>query len=103
MSNSMRVEDGAIQQAVGYVDNAQDKLNSQYGVIRGRVQAVGSNWQGQASVAFNQTMQAWEQQVQRITRALETFKANLQATDRDNAALEEQASTGYQNISAQLG
>ena len=85
------------------VQAARGDLDSQLNGLRGKLASIGSQWQGAGAGAFTTTMQRWDEQAKKITSALDTFEAELLASEKTYNTTDESQMQNYNNLQSRLG
>lgn len=82
MSGQMKDEGGAVAEAVRLTQEAQVDLNQRISQVTDDVAAAAAHFQGDGGSAFQLTMKAWNDAVNKLQKELVTFEENLTTTDK---------------------
>jgi WXG100 family type VII secretion target len=96
-------QDQALTRGAQMVSEARSELDSQLGVLRGKLAGIGSQWRGAGSTAFQGVMTRWDENTRRITVALNDFEANLRSSEQTYNASDEQQSSSFTNLQGRMG
>ncbi|MCL1842014.1 MAG: WXG100 family type VII secretion target [Propionibacteriaceae bacterium] len=102
-ANVMSAQDGAILAGANATADARQALQATITKTNSDVEALGNQFQGQASVAFIQLMQQWHEESNSINSALVQFEDKLRKQQSNLDAGEQQQSSAFAKIAASLG
>ena len=106
MSNSapdMGQGEGTLTRAAGMVADAKADFDGFSRRLEGQIAGLQGRWTGAGAAAFFALHQAWTEQQNVITRALDEFEVSLTTTERDNVATDEAQSANYHRTAGRLG
>jgi len=103
MAAEVSAADGAIKQGADVVARTRGELQSELSALEGKLAGIGSHWQGQGAVAFNQLMVRWRDDASKIVAALNEFEANLLSSQSSYTASDDAQSSVFSRLSGRLG
>ena len=95
--------EGALRTGFDLTEDVKNNLRAHFGQVTGDIQTLGSGFQGQASVAFNQLMVQWNDECNNINKALGDFQDSLNLQAQHLQTGEEEQRTQFSNIASRLG
>ncbi|UJP39873.1 WXG100 family type VII secretion target [Cellulomonas palmilytica] len=103
MAAEVSAADGAIKQGADVVARTRSELRSELSSLEGKLSGIGSHWQGQGAVAFNQLMVRWRDDASKIVAALDEFEQNLRTSQSTYSASDETQQSTFSRLSGRLG
>ncbi len=103
MAAEVSAADGAIKQGADVVARTRSELRSELSALEGKLSGIGSHWQGQGAVAFNQLMGRWRDDASKIVAALDEFEQNLLTSQSTYSASDETQQSTFSRLSGRLG
>lgn len=103
MANQISAEAGALKKGADAVREAKTGIDSQIGNVRGQIEQLSGYWTGSAATAFTSLMQRWNEETAKLNNVLVNLEDSLRATERDEAATEEQHQSVIKNLGSMLG
>ncbi|ASR55337.1 WXG100 family type VII secretion target [Cellulomonas sp. CW35] len=103
MAAEVSAADGAIKQGADVVARTRSELRSELSALEGKLSGIGSHWQGQGAVAFNQLMVRWRDDASKIVAALDEFEQNLLTSQSTYSASDETQQSTFSRLSGRLG
>ncbi|TIC89166.1 hypothetical protein E8D34_01310 [Nocardioides sp. GY 10113] len=95
--------DGVLHRAADLVSDARRDLAAQARTLDAQVAGVRGRWGGAGAAAFFRLHQAWTEQQEAVTGALDGLSSALVETERDNTGVDEEAGTFLADLIARLG
>lgn len=86
-----------------HVHEVRDQIQQQLATLRSQLVLLEGAWRGDASVAFSQLMVRWNDDAQRINRALAAIGEAVAASGRDYRAVEAENAGATSRIAQALG
>jgi WXG100 family type VII secretion target len=103
MAGEFSKQDAALDRGATLVADARGELEQQLSALRGKLAAIGGQWVGAGSVAFQQVMVRWDDDARRVINALNGFEANLRTSESTYNASDEAQSASYAHLAGRLG
>jgi WXG100 family type VII secretion target len=103
MAGSFGTTVDVMQKAAQQVQQVSEEINGELRTLLAQIEPVADTWKGQASAAFQQLIQRWNEDAQQLTRALEGIAESLDVSTKNYAAVEESNASQISKISAILG
>lgn len=103
MATEVSAADGAIERGARIVADAKVTLNSDIAALEGRLAGIGASWQGAAATAFQNLMQAWRTQANKITANLDVFEQNLKASQAGYTADDDTSKAAMTSLHGRMG
>jgi len=103
MAGEMSKQDQALVRGAQMVQAARGDLDQQLSALRGKLAGIGSQWVGAGSTSFQQLMARWDEDARRITSALNEFEANLQVSEQEYNAADQEQSATFSKLTGRLG
>jgi WXG100 family type VII secretion target len=103
MAGQFGTQTEVMRTASQHVFEVRDQIQAQLGQLRSQLAPLEGSWRGDASVAFGQLMQRWNDDATRINRALQAIGESIQASGADYRAVEEQNAGATSRIGQALG
>jgi WXG100 family type VII secretion target len=103
MAGEVSAADGAIKQGADVVARTRGELQKELGSLEGKLAGIGSHWQGQGAVSFNQLMVRWRDDATKIVSALNEFEQNLLTSQSTYTASDDQQQSTFSRLSGRLG
>ena len=103
MATEVSAADGALKQGADAVAQSRGELKSELGSLEGKLSSIGSHWQGQGAVAFNQLMARWREDANKIVSALNEFESNLLSSQSTYTASDEAQQSAMSRLQGRLG
>ncbi|MFV0427163.1 MAG: WXG100 family type VII secretion target [Beutenbergiaceae bacterium] len=103
MVDAVFAGEGSIDRGAGMVEAARAEMTSELSVLRGRLQAVGTSWQGSARVAFDRLMLRWDDDATKLISALDEFEAQLRGTQASITSSDDAAQGAMTQLMGRLG
>lgn len=74
MAGQISAAEGAIRKGADTVNSTRNDLSCRIKTVESQMLAIGSNWVGPASIAFQRLMAQWNADASKVTRALIDFE-----------------------------
>ena len=103
MAAEVSAADGAIKQGADVVARTRGELRSELSALEGKLAGIGSHWQGQGALAFNQLMVRWRDDASKIIAALDEFEQNLVTSQSTYTASDDTQQSTFSRLSGRLG
>lgn len=103
MAVEVSAGEGALRAGAAAVAQARTELKGQTDALDGKLSGIGSSWKGEGAIAFQSLMARWREDAQKLTAALDTFEANLRASDQTYVSADEAQKSSMANLTAMLG
>lgn len=103
MAGEISKQDQALSRAANLVAEARQELNGQLQQLGGKLQGIGSQWRGSGAAAFNNVMERWNADAQKIIQSLEAFEDNLEKSESTYTAADDAQSAAFSKLSGRLG
>ena len=103
MSSEVKVQEQALQRSTEIVVATHEELRSRFSALRGDVASIGAQWEGAGKGAFDRLMVSWDEQANRVARALDRFESNLRKADQTFTVQDEQVQASMNKFAATLG
>jgi WXG100 family type VII secretion target len=103
MAGSFGTTVDVMQKAAQQVQQVSEEINGELRTLLSQLEPVSAGWKGQASAAFQQLMQRWNEDAQKLTQALQAIAESLDASTKNYSAAEDSNSSQISRISAILG
>jgi len=81
MHSGISKTDQVVLDAASDVASTKSDLQSSATILRSRLEALHGQWEGRGHVAFQGAINAWQNTADRVLNALDTFEAELRASD----------------------
>ena len=98
MAGAFGTQFDVMQKAAQSVQQAVQDINAEMRSLQGNLEPVASSWQGSAASAFQQLMQRFNDDGQKLTQALDAIGEALGANTKNYSAVEEQNSSSIAQI-----
>lgn len=98
MAGEFTAADGALKAGADAIAQSRAELKGELSKLEGRLADIGTKWQGQGAVAFNQLMLRWREDATKIVEALNEFEANLLASQSQYTAADEAQAAQFNNF-----
>lgn len=95
--------DGALKAGADVVARSRGELQRELSSLEGKLAGIGSHWQGQGAVAFNQLMTRWREDASKIVSALNEFEQNLRQSQSQYTASDDAQQSVFSRLSGRLG
>lgn len=95
MSGQFSVVTAEMQAAQGHVVTAKGDVQSTASSLNSEVHAQQAGWVGQGGGAFRALLDAWNEQLLRVTNALDEFESSLRGADQQAASADETEATSF--------
>lgn len=103
MAGEVTKQDQALTKGAKLVSEARSELDTEMNGLRNQLSGISSGWVGGGASAFTSVMARWDADTRKIVQALDTFEANLRASEQTyNTSDEDQAST-FSRLGSRLG
>ena len=102
MTGELSKQEAALITAAKRVNEAQGDLNSELKSMESKLADLKSQWRGSGSNAFEGVMRQWNEQQQKLTRALTTFETELMKSEEGYVATDEDQSASLNKYMSQL-
>lgn len=89
--------------AAQHVHQVRERIQQQLGTLRSQLGPLEGTWRGDASLAFSGLMVRWNDDAQRINRALAAIGDSVASSGRDYRAVETENAGGATRITGALG
>ena len=76
-----RAVEGALKDGHAAVQSTKEEIDGHLNRLRGELEAVAGSWQGAAATQFTSLMAQWNENAEKVNRALQDLAENLHATD----------------------
>lgn len=96
-------QEGALATSAKHVDNAEKELRTKLSTLRTSVSTLAASWAGSSGETFVRVMQAWDEKADAVVKVLTTFEDNLNQTDRQMQATDQDAQGKLNKLAAILG
>jgi WXG100 family type VII secretion target len=103
MAAEVSAADGALKQGADVVARSRGELQRELSSLEGKLAGIGSHWQGQGAVAFNQLMARWREDATKIVSALNEFESNLVSSQSTYTASDDAQQSVFNRLSGRLG
>jgi WXG100 family type VII secretion target len=103
MAAEVSAADGALKQGADAVAQSRGELQRELSSLEGKLSGIGSHWQGQGAVAFNQLMARWREDANKIVSALNEFESNLLTSQSTYTASDEAQQSSFSRLQGRLG
>jgi WXG100 family type VII secretion target len=103
MAGEMSKQDQALVRGAQMVASARGDLEQQLGALRGKLAGIGAQWAGAGSTSFQTLMTRWDEDARRIVNALNEFEANLQVSEQEYNAADQEQSATFSKLTGRLG
>lgn len=103
MADVIAAEEGALKRGAQAVGTAKAGIDKQVSTVRGEIEQVAGYWQGDASGAFMQLMNRWNEEASKLNNVLVTLEDALSGTDRDQNATEQSHQQTISQLSSMMG
>lgn len=90
MTHRISVTEGALQQGAQAVNAAHGEISGSLTRVMAELQALSAAWTGAAASSHATTLTTWDAHARRLNQTLAGLENALRATERDQAAVEEQ-------------
>lgn len=85
------------------VDGVNAEVSGELARLRGVVDGLAGDWQGQAQVAFDNLMLRWDEAAGRLSNALTDIAENIRANSRSFDATEETGADSFNRVASAGG
>ena len=96
-------QDQSLTRGATMVSSARADLTQQLSGLRGRLEGIGAQWRGGGSTAFQQLMQRWQDDSNKIVTALDEFEQNLRTSEQTYNANDDVQSQSFNKLQGRLG
>ncbi len=103
MAGQISAAEGAIRKGAETVASTRNDLESRIKTVESQMLAIGSNWVGPASAAFQRLMSQWNTESTKVTRALIDFEENLRATQTDYEVTDSEQQSTFNSLQSRRG
>ena len=98
MAGAFGTQTDVMQKAAQAVAQTVQDINSEMRSLQGNLEPVASAWKGQAASAFQQLMERFNEDGQKLTQALDAIGEALGANTKNYSAVEEQQQSSISAI-----
>ena len=84
--------DGALLKGATTIEQSQSDIESTLKNLESKLSGIGSSWQGEAAVAFQNVMAEWQTEAGKVTSALTELHTALRSSDSASQANEAEQS-----------
>ena len=103
MAGQISAAEGAIRKGADTVNSTRNDLDNRIKTVESQMLAIGSNWVGPASIAFQRLMAQWNADASKVTRALIDFEENLRATQADYETTDTEHQSTFNSLVSRMG
>lgn len=90
--------EGALESAAGMVDETKESVAGEFSSLRGRLDTIGAQWQGQARMAFDRAMTRWDEEARDTNNVLIELAGALRGTQSQFTQQDETDSANFNTI-----
>lgn len=101
--SSFGTQTDVMRKAAQQVHQTSDDINAELRSLLSQLEPVASSWKGTAASAFQQLMQRWHEDGQKLTQALAGIAEALDSSTTGYTQVEEQNSSQISKILGGLG
>lgn len=94
--------DGALDAGAKAVAQSRADLRNELTTLEGRLNEIGSKWQGAGAAAFTKLMVQWRQDATKIVDALNEFEANLTQSQKTYTTGDQAEAAAFTNFNRPL-
>ena len=76
-----RAVEGALKDGHAAVQSTKEEIDGHLNRLKGELEAVRGSWQGAAATQFESLMAQWNENAEKVNRALQDLADNLNATN----------------------
>jgi WXG100 family type VII secretion target len=102
MTGELSKQEAALITAAKRVNEAQGDLNGELKSMENKLGDLKAQWRGSGSNAFDAVMRQWQQQQEKLTRALTTFETELMKSEEGYVATDEDQSAALNKYTSRL-
>lgn len=88
----------AMNQAANKLQDVKDQLNGELGSLVSQLEPLSGSWKGAASAAFQQLIDEFRNDAQKIFMALEQIRESMSKASATYQATEEQAQSSIRGV-----
>lgn len=92
-----------LNQTAQQIEQVSSSIQSELSKLMGQVEPIASSWKGGASQAFQQLMQRWSEDANKLTQALNAISEMMTSSSKNYSQVEESNSSQIQGILGSLG
>lgn len=103
MASGYGTELQVMEQASNHVRDVNQQIQSQLRTLMSNIEPLASAWKGSASVSFMTLQQRWQDNAQKLNKALSEIAEALSQSKVTYQTSDEQQASSFGNISGALG